>query len=208
MSKVWFQAINIVHYEENGQTVTKHPGDWGQLGRQQARDELSKGNIRILKPESLRTVQDLTDCAILLRGGIQESQRTTLMTRYPGVPVEVYRGYPEHGRFLIWDMKANLRHDLIMTGFSLLTRWQAAIPLLNYDTLAASIGSEQERQETKAVIHDLRVPVYNPSVIFARQCRETERLFELWNGGNELSFLRALYQSRVVVNALPPSWVM
>lgn len=206
MSQVWIRAKSILRTEKNGKMASFYPGDWLQVGRQQAREWLSTGQCEILKPAVLQTVQDLTDCAILVRGVLLESQRVNLAARFPGVPIEEYRGQ-QHGRFLLWDLSANLRQDLILTGFGLLAKWQLAMPLLNYDILAQNIGTAEEQAETKAVIRDLRVPVYDCRVIFVRQCSETRRLLELWQGG-ELAFLRALYQARPIVNALPPSWVM
>jgi hypothetical protein len=208
MAKVWTQAISIIHYEENGQTKTAHPGDWLQLGRQQARDELTRGNVKILKATTLQSVQDLSDCAILTRGVVYDSTRSQLGVKYPGLPMESYDRFPDQpGRYLIWDMGAKLRHDLILVGFGLLQKWQLAVPLLDYNTLAGDVGSTEEQAETKRIIHDLRVPVYDTRVIFARQCQENRKLFELWDG-SQLGFLWALYQARPIVNALPPSWVM
>jgi len=210
VSDIWIQAINIVHLEKNGITRTLLPGDWGQTGKHQAKELLAKGAARILSPGVLRDVQELTDCAIYVRGTVLDSTRERIATQHPGVPVLPWSGYPttEVGRFLLWDMSAPLRHELIVIGLGLLKGWQLACPLLSYDTLAGNIGSEQDRTETKEVIHDLRVPVYNPKVIFARQGEETRKLFSLWGSGDELSFLRAFYQARAVSLALPPSWII
>ena len=208
MGSVWVRAKAIIRTEENGKLKTFYPGDWCQTHRHQAREWLTNGQAEILKPAILQTVQDLTDCTVLLRGYIPEAQRISLSAKFPGVPFETYQGHPISGRFLLWDTSANLRQDLILTGFYLLNKWQLAIPLLNYEVLAENVGTADERAETKAIIHDLRVPIYDCRLIFARDCQETRRLFELWDGASELGFLRALYQARPVVNALPPSWVM
>lgn len=208
MSQIWVRAKSILYAEKNGQMTSFYPGDWLQVGRKQARDGLRDGLLEILKPAVLQTVQDLTDCSIVIRGVLSENQRIDLASRFPGVPIENYAGWMPNGRFLLWDMAANLRQDLILTGFGLLTKWQLAVPLLNYDTLAQDIGTADEQAETKAIIHDLRVPVYDSRVLFVRQCQETRRLFELWQTGSDLGFLRALYQARPVVNALPPSWIL
>lgn len=210
MSEVWIQATGIVYLEKNGVTKILHPGDWGTTGKSHARELLTKGQARILSPGTLRDVQELTDCAIYIRGVILDSQRSQIVAKHPGVAVMPWTGFPssEIGRFLLWDMSASLRHELIVTGLGLLTKWQIACPLLSYDTLAQNIGTEQERAVTKAIIHDLRVPVYNPKVIFARQGEETKKLFDLWDNEGELSFLRAIYQARALTLALPPSWVL
>ena len=208
MSQIWIRAKSNLYVDDHGKSKPLYPGDWWPVGRQQAREWLQANQCEILKPAVLQTVQDLTDCSIVIRGIIPENQRVGLVSRFPGVPVEPYAGGMPTGRFLLWDTSANLRQDLILTGFGLLTKWQLACPILNYDILADNIGTAEEQAETKAIIHDLRVPVYDSRVLFVRQCQETRKLFDLWQNGNELSFLRALYQSRPVVNALPPSWIM
>lgn len=202
------RAKNIIHAEDGGKVRAYHPGDWLQLGRQQARECLARNEIEILKPVVLRSVQDLTGCAILLKENMAEPDLSFFAANYPGVPVEKENGtYPTYARFLLWNREASLRRDLILTGFELLQKWQLAVPLLDYNVLAENVGSDKERQKTKEVVHDLRVPIYDHRVMFVRQCKETRKLFELWDG-TQLGFLRALYQSRPVVNALPPSWVM
>lgn len=206
MAQIWIRAKSILRYDTNGKPGVAYPGDWIPVGRQQAREWLNNNQCEILKPAVLQTVQDLTDCAILIRGVLSESQRVALTARFPGVPVETYHEYPQYGRFLLWDLSANLRQDLILTGFGLLTRWQMAVPLLSYDILAQDIGTDEERQTAKATIHDLRVPLYDCRILFVRQCQETKRLFDLWQDGTELTFLQALYQARPIINALPPSW--
>lgn len=208
MGKVWVRAKSIVHAEENGKVRSYHPGDWLQIGRQQARECLARNEIEILKSVVLRSVQDLSGCAIVTTEAMAEPDLSFFAGTFPGVPIEQYLGdYPEHNRFLLWDMAAKLKRDLILTGFDLLYNWQLAVPLLDYSVLAESAGTDEERQETKAVIHDLRVPIYDCRVIFARQCKETRKLFELWDG-SQLGFLQALYQTIPAVLALPPSWVL
>lgn len=210
MSETWFQATAIIHLEKHGATKTLLPGDWGMTTRGHARQLLAAGQARILSPGILRDVQELTDCAIYLRGTVLDSVKSRMAVQYPGVPILSWSGFPsaEVGRFLLWDMSAPLRQELIVVGLGLLSKWQIACPLLSYDTLAQNIGTEAERIETRAIIHDLRVPVYNPKVIFCRQGEETRRLFELWKDGSELGFLRALYQARALTLALPPSWIV
>jgi hypothetical protein len=210
MAHVWVKAKSIVRLEKNGRVETYHPGDWCSMGRQQARELLARDQVEILKPAVLQSVQDLSDCAILLSRELEEVRLSLLMAQFPGVPIQIYSGdYPdEYGRFLLWDTLAELRHELFLTGFKLLEKWQIAVPLRDYHILAESIGTDKERSDTKNVIHDLRVPVYDCRVLFVRQCQETKKLFELWQDNGPLGFLRALYQSRPLVNALPPSWIL
>jgi len=96
--------------------------------------------------------------------------------------------------------------------FKLLQRWQVAIPLWNYETLAAQVGTEEERERTKAVIRDLRVPLRDTRLVFMRRCAQTRELTNVWreeltNSTDErLAFLRALYRIKPVICDLPASW--
>jgi hypothetical protein len=104
-----------------------------------------------------------------------------------------------------------VRPDLFQAGFNLLARWQAAAPLWSYTELACHVGSEADREATKAVIRELRVPLYDTRVLFVRRCDDTRRLIELWlaeckRGDARLAFLRAMYQVKPVLCALPAQW--
>jgi len=114
---------------------------------------------------------------------------------------------------LLWDASAHLRLEMIPIGFNLLTKWDLAVPLMPDTILAADLGTPAERELTKAIIHDLRVPVYNTAVMFLQRNRTTERLMGLWYEekalGEPLAFLRALgrAQPKPLLCALPFSWV-
>lgn len=200
---VWVKLLSPI--ELSGQLVPA--GDWLPMTRPEAKQRLIRGQIEIPRPDVLQTVQELTDCAFVLIGANQQLKQK-IRTLYPGVPIVSYtKGCPEYGRFLLWDISAKLRLDLILVGFQLLKKWQLAVPLGDYNTLAEDIGTEKGRREAKEIVKDLRVPIYDSRVMFVRQCPETRNLFDLWGGGGQLKFLEALYQSRPIVNALPPIWI-
>jgi len=101
-----------------------------------------------------------------------------------------------------------LQENMILTGLGLLETWQVAVPLKPYNLLAQNLGDEAEREQTAAVIPDLRVPVYDHRCVFMRRCPESEELLARWQveGGGILAFLRALYTVKPLVLALPNSW--
>jgi hypothetical protein len=107
----------------------------------------------------------------------------------------------------------NLRPDLLATGFSLLDTWEVAAPLFSYEELARDIGTDSERQQTEVLVHDLRVPVYEVRCLFLKRCRATRDLMAAWareqeaKGNEYLGFLRALYQVKPLVLALPTTWM-
>lgn len=149
------------------------------------------------------------------------SESETASARLSEMGLEVVSASSEllpFDRTLIWDPEAPLRLDLIPNGFHLITRfaWQIAVPLWSYEQLARDMGSEEARAATEAIIRDLRVPVYDPRVLFFRRCPETEALLETWqeeagcgsdDDGMRLAFMRALYRVKPLVCALPVTWV-
>lgn len=114
---------------------------------------------------------------------------------------------------LIWDGIIPLPREKMEAGLKVLDRWQVAVPLACEDTLAATIGSQEERDRTLAVIRDLRVPVYETGLMFIRRCDATSQLLATWqeeempHGDTRLAFLRALYLVKPIILALPYTWV-
>ena len=104
-------------------------------------------------------------------------------------------------------------HQFVPLGFKLLDKWEVAVPVADQVQLAKDIGNEEERQYSKHVIRDLRVPYYDVRLIFMRRCPMAQRLLDAWleeerRGGNTyLAFLRALYTVKPIICALPVTWV-
>ena len=102
---------------------------------------------------------------------------------------------------------------LVESGFGCLDSWELAAPLWRYGVLAADVGTKEERERTKALCFDLRVPLMEPGLLFARQCAATEQMLETWRhecegGANErLAFLRALCLVKPRLLTLPRSWL-
>ena len=103
-------------------------------------------------------------------------------------------------------------HQALLELNIYLDKWDIACPLYNYDALALDEGTEEEREQTLDVIHDLRVLLYDTRLIFAKKCKQVDQLLTLWredvnNGKNErLSFLRAIYIVKPLILALPSTW--
>lgn len=117
-------------------------------------------------------------------------------------------------RTLIWDPVAPLRLAMVPHGLRFLDRWQIACPLYSYRLLARDIGTDEERERTARVIHELRVPVYDYRVLFVRRCAETLRFMGAFQEESDcgeddlrLPFLRALYRVKPLMLALPQQWL-
>ena len=93
-----------------------------------------------------------------------------------------------------------------------LQRWDAAAPLWRYGETAADVGTAEERERTKAIVHDLRVPLYSHELLFVRKNEVGQLLVATWaeelEGASEprLPFLRAYYRIKPRLCALPATW--
>jgi len=90
--------------------------------------------------------------------------------------------------------------------------WEMAAMLLSLDKNAGDFGSEEEKAKTKAVIGDLRMPMYDARIVWVRKTPATERVIDYWakelEGGADInhSFLRALYSQGAMLCTLPANW--
>jgi len=200
---MWVQLLTTQHLVEKGRQVTYHPGDWVEVGRQAALAWVAAGQAKVVGEASKEL---FANCGILVR--------EPAPARFGMAPVTLDRDprsllYPKN---LLWDGRAKLPPPFLAIGFGLLNTWEAAVPLLSYEQLAASVGDEAERALTLAAVRDLRVLLYEPGVLFLRQCDAAVALLDRWaeeraQGRNRhLAFLRALYRTPLTVCALPTTW--
>lgn len=180
------------------------PGDWRDVDKRTARRWLAQGEI-VVPPQRVKELLP-SGSGIVVSKASKKVER--LAARFD-LGMQVGGPSLPFARTLIWDTGAALRAELVPVGFGLLETWQIAVPLRGDDLLVADVGTVAEQRRTQGVIHDLRVPVYNTSVIFAQDCEETRVLLRRWEreGGGDLAFLVALYQSRLLVLALPETWI-
>ena len=98
-----------------------------------------------------------------------------------------------------------------------LEKFEVAIPLRPYDQLAINEGTAAERKRTAALVGgDLRQPLYDDRVIFARDGEHLERITEALAVEREschcakpcgLPMLRAIWRLKPLLLALPAQWV-
>jgi hypothetical protein len=148
---------------------------------------------------------------VLVRRGLKISTSNARKLR-----LEVRKGgnwSPPFGKTLFLGGDYTVPWDLLPSGFHFLQRWDAAAPLWRYGVLAADVGTDAERKRTKKLTLDLRIPLYEPALLFV-QANETGRaLMKAWRaecrpGWDErLAFLRALHMVKPRFCALPRSWL-
>jgi len=212
----------VKHIRRSGVQRSYQPGDVVEVGNQAAIEWLLDGSAEdpfcqvgpppVSGPRSgeygLRILSNSEDVSLAPVGALAKS--LTISYGPPAIPCKYT---------VLWNPKKHISANLINLGFYRVLEdsdtavgWEMAAGLVSLDTLARDFGSVVEREKTEALIGDLRLPVYEPGLIWARKCEGSERMISLWN--EELkaqadpyhSFLRALYTSRVMLCTLPADW--
>jgi len=194
-------------------TITHYKaGDWVSVGRQTAEAWILGGEAEMIDPVQLDAVQPTS--GIIVRGRIPDGWREKL-GQVSGLKIAFSEQWTYDLPFtetLIWQPTFDLRLDLLLIGFNLLKTWQVVVPLLDYTTLAAHVGTESEREATRAVIRDLRVPLRDTRLIYVRRCEATRNMMQQWQRASDtcheerLAFLQALYTVKPLVCDVPASW--
>jgi len=91
--------------------------------------------------------------------------------------------------------------------------WEMAAALAGVDKTIGQVGSKGEHQKTLKLLGDLRLPVYQTDMVWARRTPATEAMVAAWraeveSGADEAhAFVRALYTHRVRLNTLSTLWL-
>lgn len=209
---MWIQLKTVKAIESAGRMRTYQPGDWVDVGKQQALLWLSQGDAQIPNYKH-QTLYSAGEAGVVIAGAADELALSIFEPYKDKLGVVTGEIDLRYSRTLIWDGQCRLRRELLFTGFALLDTWQIACPLFNYDVLAANVGGEEEREETKKVIRDLRVPLYDTRLMFVKRCDETIELIRQWksewkeNYDPKLAFMRAFYRVKPLMLALPVTWI-
>ncbi len=210
---MWIRLLTRQQVMDKGQPASRHPGDWVDVGRQTAMLWIAKGWADVPGADRFQSQVVQSGCGVVIVGAAGGNTGAQFTEVFPGLGTVVGAPQLAFEKTLVWTPTAKLRNELIPTGFGLLDTWQLAVPLWNYEQLACHVGSPEDQEKTKVVVHDLRVPLFDTRLIFARREPEVERLFQLWqaevaDGADEKhAFLRSLYKTKPYVLALPVTWV-
>lgn len=195
----------------DGEPRNLKPGDWVSIGRQAALRWIAEGIARaphLPKAGLLPYGCGLWD--ISTKGGAMLQQVETdyqIATQQMPLTTEL-----PFMNTVIWHSDLKLRPELLVPGFILLNTWQMAFPLWDYDTLAQDIGTTEAQERTVALVHDLRIPVPNPNLVFIRRTAITQSFMATWMEEREtgdddrLCFLRAWHQVKPLALPLPYTW--
>ena len=187
-----------------------YPGDWVDVGKQQALQWLETGEA--YRPDGGEGALP-DDAGIAVLGNVETARK--VFSRYAeDLEFTAVEGLTlPYTRTLLWDpaLAFTMPHRIV-TGFDSLDNWQIAAPLRSYTELASEAGDKEDRERTRELIGDLRVMLYDPRLVFVRRSSDTLAFIETWkaevtDGGDPaLAFLRALYQAQLLTLALPVGW--
>jgi len=208
---VWVRLLTVQYVEENGKNVTKYPGDWVKVSKNLASLWLSTGGAEIPNINKYKDfISPDAGLVVLGSGGIAKKVVEPLMVWSGIIEGEPQIAFKQN---IIWDMSLSVRRELFLVGLSFLDRWDIAVPLYDYDQLALSCGTVEDRLKAKEALRDLRVLQYDTRLMFCRDVPATRDLIAIWRGKidegmhKRLAFLVALYMVKPLILALPMTWV-
>jgi len=207
----WVQLKTLKNIERHGKLRAYHPGDWVAVGKSTALRWIAEGEAFDPKAKIREFVGDDFGVRIMDKPGIG---RNVLSQDGNGDPIPTAIDGPllPWELTLIWDPKIMLRKELLSVGFNFLEIWQVACPLMKYDIMANNTGTLEDRDLTADLIGDLRIPLYNPSLMFVKRCGDTRAMIGAWEEEKGRSpsihhaLLRAIYRTKPLILALPPNW--
>lgn len=216
---MWIQLKIAKTIQDRGESRRYQAGDYVNVGKQTALLWLSQ-NEAIMPGVNYMQETGLSDGAgAVIIGqeidGPHPGRAALTDKNTPIIDTIVSPDYTlQFDKTLFWDGLVPMRKELIPIGLSMLDTWQIAIPLHSYSEMASQVGDEAERAITAKIIPDLRVPLYETGLMYVKKCSDTVRLFAAWrrelergsSADGRLAFLRALYQTPLLVLALPVSW--
>lgn len=207
---MWVQLLSPKVVDLDGVARRYQAGDWVNVGRQTAMAWIAAKEARVVGPMTASIPKDsglaVTVDSAMLRDGLAQFGLEKLPVTAGPLPAVPYE------RTIMWDVAVKARVELFTAGLGFLDRWSMAVPVWSYDELARDVGSEADRLRTEAVVHDLRVPVYDTRLMFVRRNAESELVMQAWEaerdgGDSRLAFLRAVYQVKPLILALPVTWL-
>lgn len=145
---------------------------------------------------------------IVLRG---EDHTVEVRAKAAGLEVVAADGYElPFAKTLFVEAGTRVPWDLLPAAWHFLERWDVAVPLWKYGTLAGDVGTPAEREATKAITRDLRLLLHSVELLFVRDNEAGRALVGALaeeEGNRRLAFLRAMYRVKPRVCVLPVTWL-
>lgn len=111
---------------------------------------------------------------------------------------------------VIIDGAVSLSSILLHQGFKWLDHWEVIVPFRPYHELAEDFVKGKSKKSVKQLnIGDLRVPVFDPKLIFMRTTPRAKRLWHTYNAMKQqgwdyrIAFLAAVWEHKPHLKPLP-----
>lgn len=205
---MWVQLLKPYRIMKPGGRPTMHgPGEMLHLKNKDMAAQLIRDGFAVDVAASVALVPD--GAGVAVRGHIEAMP---LWIEGMGMEAKEVR-QPEliYPVTVLWDSRYPPNCLLLMATFKVMREfaWDLAVPIKSYAKLTGELGNETDREITKRLIHDLRVPYYNTDLMVIRRNDRTKALIGEWCkelslGGDEcLAFMRAVYATRPYLLPLP-----
>ena len=208
---MWLQLLTYQRlHDKSGRWHMHYQGETVFMKNKKKAKELIKAGKAVDLREVAKELPKETGILLLGSGRIPKWAQALELETAAGGP-----GLP-FAYTVLWDPKIKPQGTLITIALKTIakTGWEIAVPIYSYHKLACDCGRPEEQVLTKAVIHDLRIPVYNPGLMFVERNERTLDLMSQWvtemsheGFDNRLAFMRALYIVKPVILPLPTIWI-
>ena len=219
----WITLRRIKNIRIRGTLKTYHPGDSVEVGKQTALEWVLDGSAedpfgQVGVPLTFKDIQERGNLyGIRVRGeeGLASlAPLGGLIKQISFGPLALPYKYT-----LIWRPDIQTGPRVVKYGFYRVQEgrpdadaWELAASLVSTSMLAETIGSPEEQKKTLDLVGDLRLPVYESRLVWARRTEASLKMVEAWAaeleaGGDEYhSFLRALYSTPTWLCTIPGDW--
>lgn len=216
MGRHWVKAkVGLTRYDITGAYKAYQPGDWFEVRNQEMLELLAKRQV-VTTAQVIKAEFKAKDAGVLLVGDAAAPYDMDVFN------VEVIKADVIK---MPWSITAILSNGARTTATSIVLgmmrvdseddypAWEMAAQLISFSQLARDVGTPADKDRTLELIGSLLVPVYNPSVVWVRRTKATERVLKLWNEELALgadpqhAFLRAVYCQSVKLCTLPDKWI-
>ena len=217
----YIRLTAVKHIRKAGVQATYGKGDWVDVGKQTALMWLADGTAEIPGPDptKVEVIAELIGpgCGVRVLGKSagpwpRQSQgfgNCLKALKFSTGPLALPYPYT-----MIWTPTVRITPRQVLIGFSQIVSrkgrlsWEMVARLVGR-SLARDVGSKEEQAKTKALIGDLRIPVYDTGALWIRKTTKTEQLIRRWVGAIQAgedkahSFLRTLYAEGILLCTLP-----
>jgi len=208
---MWLQLLTFQRiHDKHGRYILHYAGETVFMKNKAKAKELIKAKRAVDLRQVAKEIPEDTGILLLGSGRIPAWATALELEQAAGGPSLPFE------YTIMWHPAVKPQGTLITVAIKTVatTGWEIAVPIYSYNKLARDCGTEAERALTKAVIHDLRVPVYNPGLLFVQKTERTEALMSQWivemsheGFDNRLAFMRALYITKPMILPLPTIWI-